>query len=209
MPRLKISFSFFSFLNSRNVSVQEGSTGLGSLLLDLCRRFTLSCIYSGLCSGGFLHGLCDNIYCQFCTTIHQPQTKGSCWKYEGEGWIENATCEIQHIPLSGQSGVTLDLKKEKKSKPPQQFYSTFSEKKSQQRHVRWCQHQLAFFFVCLLVFFCITYRYISSCHIILNTTSCLMGFNSGFLSEILALDSVQNCSCCCVMQIYSPTSRWS
>lgn len=81
----------------RALTVQKSSIVFDVLLLGVCGRFALSCIYSCLCSGGFLHGLRVNIHYQLCTVFYQPETKESNRSNEGKGWIEGVTYEIQHL----------------------------------------------------------------------------------------------------------------
>lgn len=78
-------------LNCRTVSVQKSCTVFGLLLLGVCGRLPLFGMDSCLCSGWLLYGLRVNIYHQLRTAFHQPETKASNWRKEGEVWIEFST----------------------------------------------------------------------------------------------------------------------
>lgn len=64
-------------LHRRTVTVQKSSNVFGLLFLGVGGRLALSRIYSLLCSGRFLYGLCVNIHDQLWVALHQPATKES------------------------------------------------------------------------------------------------------------------------------------
>lgn len=157
-------------LTCRTVSVQKSSDALGLLLLGVSGRLTLSCIYSRLCSGGFLHGLRVNIHRQHCVARHQPETEGSNWRNEGEGCLKGI---LEKFNTLLWAEATLDMESQFS---PVVLLQCFTVKIVQRNRLRDAQHKIYWddfyeekHFVYILMCICDAYS------TFWNITSCDLG----------------------------------